>query len=100
MFGLLINPQPQRDESLLGYLQRLAGANGLTGNELIKAFQEASDEDITDWFSTMTLPVSWSPVSSELRQPKSKALKVCHCSTSVFARAVWLNALTGKSPGI
>ncbi|MDN6864799.1 TniQ family protein [Pseudomonas rhodesiae] len=95
MFGLLINPQPQRDESLLGYLQRLAGANGLTGNELIKAFQEASDEDITDWFCTMTLPVSWSPVSSELRQPKSKALKVWSlqykrfCSCCLAERAYW-----------
>lgn len=95
MFGLLINPQPQRDESLLGYLQRLAGANGLTGNELIKAFQEASDEDVTDWFCTMTLPVSWLPVSSELRQPKTKALKVWSlqykrfCSCCLAERAYW-----------
>ncbi|NWD74045.1 TniQ family protein [Pseudomonas gingeri] len=95
MFGLLINPQPQRDESLLGYLQRLAGANGLTGNELIKAFQEASDEDVTDWFCTMTLPVSWSPVSCELRRPKTKTLKVWSlqhkrfCSCCLAESAYW-----------
>ncbi|PTU03584.1 hypothetical protein DBR45_06320 [Pseudomonas sp. HMWF031] len=95
MFGLLINVPPHQDESLLGYLQRLAGANGLSGNELIKAFQEASDEDVTDWFCTMTLPVSWSPVSSELRQPKTKALKLWSlqskrfCSCCLSDHAYW-----------
>ncbi|MGX1182964.1 hypothetical protein AB7M29_000643 [Pseudomonas sp. F-14 TE3623] len=95
MFGLLINPHPQRDESLLGYLQRLAGANGLAGNELIKAFQEASDEDVTDWFGSMTLPVSWPAVSSELRRPTTQALKAwslqCKrfCSCCLAERAYW-----------
>lgn len=95
MFGLLINPKPQCDESLLGYLQRLAGSNGLAGNELIKAFQEASDEDVADWFCTMTLPVSWSQVSSELRQPKTKVLKVWSlqhkrfCSCCLAESAYW-----------
>lgn len=75
MFGLLINVHPHRDESLLGYLQRLAWANGLAGNELIKAFQDASDEEVADWFGSMTLPVSWSAVSSEVRRPTIQALK-------------------------
>ncbi|MGY2442907.1 hypothetical protein [Pseudomonas sp. SDO52101_S400] len=75
MFGLLINIHPHRDESLLGYLQRLAGANGLVGNELIKAFQEASDDDVAIWFGTMTLPASWPAVSFLLRRPTTQALK-------------------------
>ncbi|MHC8356603.1 TniQ family protein [Pseudomonas sp. LB3P81] len=95
MFGLLINPQPQRDESLLGYLQRLAGANGLAGDELIKAFEQAEAGDIAAWFSRFEPPVSWSSVSEELRQPKTKTLKVWslrhkrYCACCLAESAYW-----------
>ncbi|MGV8861907.1 MAG: TniQ family protein [Pseudomonas sp.] len=95
MFGLLINPHPQRDESLLGYLQRLAGANGLAGDELIKAFEQAEAGDIAVWFSRFEPPVSWPSVSEELREPKTKALKVWslrhkrYCACCLAESAYW-----------
>lgn len=49
MFGLLINPRPHQDESLLGYLQRLAKANGLPRKELLTAFARADETDVADW---------------------------------------------------
>lgn len=66
MFGLLINPRPHQDESLLGYLQRLAKANGLPRKELLTAFARADETDVADWLQMMEGPLSWPAVSAEL----------------------------------
>lgn len=76
MFGLLINPQPHHDESLLGYLQRLAKVNGLPGKELISAFSQADEVEVADWLQSIDPPVSWPAVAAEYRAPKAKAFKV------------------------
>lgn len=76
MFGLLINPRPYLDESLLGYLQRLAKVNGLPGKELISAFAQADEVEVADWFQNIDPPVSWPAVAAEYRAPKAKAFKV------------------------
>ncbi|WP_196766239.1 TniQ family protein, partial [Pseudomonas putida] len=76
MFGLLINPRPHQDESLLGYLQRLAKANGLPRKELLTAFARADETDVADWLQMMEGPLSWPAVSAEFRDPRPKGVKL------------------------
>ena len=79
MFGLLINPRPHQDESLLGYLQRLAKANGLPRKELLTAFARADETDVADWLQMMEGPLSWPAVSAEFRDPRPKGVKLWTC---------------------
>ena len=76
MFGLLINPRPHQDESLLGYLQRLAKANGLPRKELLTAFARAGEPEVADWLQMIEGPLSWPTVAAEIRDPKPKGVKL------------------------
>lgn len=76
MFDLLINPRPHHDESLLGYLQRLAKANGLPRKELLTAFARASEPEVTDWLQMIEGPLSWPAFAAEFRNPRPKGVKL------------------------
>lgn len=70
MFGLLVNPAPKHDESLIGYLHRLGGCNGLWNGEVIKLFKESTDEQASKWLDEDVRPISWKDVASEIRAPQ------------------------------
>lgn len=70
MFGLLVNPAPKHDESLVGYLHRLGNCNGLWNEEVIKLFKEFTDEQVDRWLNEGIRPVSWKDVALEIRYPK------------------------------
>ncbi|MBC3455894.1 TniQ family protein [Pseudomonas mosselii] len=76
MFGLLINPRPHHDESLSGYLQRLALANGLTSNDALRAFKQADDCDVKEWIRHCGTPRSWHEAAVELRSPITRPFKI------------------------
>lgn len=99
MFGLLINPVPELDESLVGYLHRLGGANALWNGEIVKKFKELTDAKVYDWLGEDVRPVSWYEVAFELRSPKFTNQKVwslvhskfCpHClAAGLYWRELW-----------
>lgn len=70
MFGLLINPAPMHDESLVGYLHRLGECNGLWNGEVVKLFKELTDEQANEWLGEDIRPVSWKDIATEVRVPK------------------------------
>ncbi|MGJ7547454.1 TniQ family protein [Pseudomonas alloputida] len=84
MFGLLINPRPHHDESLSGYLQRLARANGLTGIDALKAFKQADDSDVNEWIHHVDTPRSWSEAAVELRSPITRPFKIWSVRSTRF----------------
>ncbi|WP_095081041.1 TniQ family protein [Pseudomonas sp. Irchel s3h17] len=95
MFGLLINPTPERDESLLGYLYRLGNCNGLWNGELVKLFKELTDEQVHEWLNEDVRPVSWHDVVTEIRTPKFNNQKVWslanvkYCQVCLAAGFYW-----------
>lgn len=104
MFGLLINPRPHQDESLLGYLQRLAKANGLPRKELLTAFARADETDVADWLQMMEGPLSWPAVSAEFRDPRPKGGQVMDDSSrsllsDLFGQSRLLERKLGLDPG-
>jgi hypothetical protein len=99
MFGLLINPRPHQDESLLGYLQRLAKANGLPRKELLTAFARADETDVADWLQMMEGPLSWPAVSAEFRDPRPKGSSYGRLITLVTVRSVWAKPVIGEKAG-
>lgn len=76
MFGLLINPAPMHDESLVGYLHRLGNCNALWNGEVIKLFKELTDEQVYEWLNENVRPISWHEVVTEIRAPKFNNQKV------------------------
>lgn len=84
MFGLLINPVPEHDESLLGYLYRLGICNGLWNGELVKRFKSLSDEQVNSWLGQCPRPSSWNDVVKEVRNPKFNNQKVWSLAYSKY----------------
>lgn len=76
MFGLLVNPAPNHDESLAGYLHRLGGCNALWNGEVVKLFKELTDEQAHEWLDEDVRPVSWQDVATEIRAPRFNNQKV------------------------
>lgn len=70
MFGLLVNPAPEHDESLVGYLHRLGDCNALWNGEVVKLFKELTAEKVHEWLSEDNRPVSWHQVATEIRAPR------------------------------
>ncbi|WIE50653.1 TniQ family protein [Pseudomonas sp. GM17] len=95
MFGLLINPKPMCDESLVGYLHRLGRSNGLLNGELIKLFKKSSDERVSEWLSEFSRPASWPSMTKEIRHPKNDNMKVWsvthlkYCPVCLAEAAYW-----------
>jgi hypothetical protein len=87
MFGLLINPEPEHDESLLGYLHRLGICNGLWNGELVKLFKGLTDEEVSSWLGQCRRPQSWYDVIKEIRKPKFNNQKVWSLSYSKYCSA-------------
>lgn len=87
MFGLLINPEPEHDESLLGYLHRLGICNGLWNGELVKLFKGLTDEEVSSWLGQCRRPPSWYDVIKEIRKPKFNNQKVWSLSYSKYCPA-------------
>lgn len=87
MFGLLINPEPEHDESLLGYLHRLGICNGLWNGELVKLFKGLTDEEVSSWLGQCRKPPSWYDVITEIRKPKFNNQKVWTLSYSKYCPA-------------
>lgn len=84
MFGLLINPRPHRDESLSGYLHRLAKENGLTGTDTLKAFKWAEESEVKEWIRQFDSPRSWDEAAVELRTPKTRPFKIWSVRSTRF----------------
>lgn len=84
MFGLLINPVPEHDESLLGYLYRLGVFNGLWNGELVKRFKGLTDEQVSTWLGQCSRPSSWHDVVKEIRSPKFNTQKVWSLAYSKY----------------
>lgn len=99
MFGLLINPEPIHDESLIGYLYRFGGCNALWNGELVKQFKESTDERVYQWLRQDLRPVSWYDVAAGTRSPKVvnkklwslKVLKFCPAclADELYWRELW-----------
>lgn len=99
MFGLLINPEPEHDESLLGYLHRLGICNGLWNGEVVKLFKGLTDDEVSSWLGQCSRPPSWYEVVNEIRKPKFNNQKVWslayskYCpdclASSCYWREVW-----------
>lgn len=99
MLGLAVLLPPHHDESLVGYLYRLAHLNAVTGAELLKAFKNAKSDDVKRWTSGPVIPAGWSDLVLELRQPGTRptkpwnhrSRKFCpHClSERSYWRATW-----------
>ncbi|MBX8573808.1 TniQ family protein [Pseudomonas cichorii] len=75
MFGLLITPKPVVDESLYGYLYRLAHANGLAGLEVIAMHRSCVAAGQAEWVQIHS-SVSWLLSVEELVHPATDAIKV------------------------
>lgn len=95
MFGLLIKMRPHHDESLSGYLQRLARANGLTGTDALKAFKRSADSDLEAWIGRFDSPCSWYEAAVELRSPTNRSFKtwstrcVKFCTQCLAEKGYW-----------
>lgn len=74
MLGLLITPTPAADESLYGYLYRLAHANGLAGLEVIALLRSCVTAGQTEWMQIHSA-VSWHLLVEELVHPTTDAIK-------------------------
>ncbi|MFL1553458.1 TniQ family protein [Pseudomonas sp. D47] len=99
MFDLLINPTPMHDESLIGFLHRLAHSNCLSGGEVLGLFKETSDDSVNEWLDSKQRPLSWNLVAEEIRTPKvtnqktwsvacSKYCPVC-LAEGLYWRELW-----------
>lgn len=99
MFGLLINPRPHQDESLLGYLQRLAKANGLPRKELLTAFARADETDVADWLQMMEGPLIGLRylLSFVIQGPRGSSYG--RLITLVTVRSVWAKPVIGEKAG-
>ena len=84
MFDLLINPAPEHDESLLGYLHRLGSCNGLWNGELIKLFKKLPEDEVSAWLNQDSKPSSWHDVVKEIRKPKFNNQKVWSLACSKY----------------
>ena len=99
MFGLLINPDPMHDESLIGYLYRLGVCNALWNGEVVKAFKELTNEQVYKWLRLDLRPVSWYEIEEGVRMPKMidrkiwspTVLKFCPAclATELYWRELW-----------
>lgn len=82
MLGLVVQLEPLPDESLPGYLYRLAAGNGVTGSQVIKLFRERSRE------GEVELPVAmvdaWRPMVAQLLNPGGKPLRIWNASVRRF----------------
>lgn len=95
MLGLVINPAPEHDESLLGYLHRLGRCNALLNGEVIKSFKELTHEQIYAWMSEDIRPKSWSEMVEHVRKPKFNGkqvwslTKLKYCPTCLASGIYW-----------
>lgn len=99
MLGLVINPAPKHDESLLGYLHRLGNCNALWNGEIIHLFKGMTDEQVSTWMREDTRPTSWSEVVGCIRDPRINGKKIWsftkfkYCpiclSSALYWRELW-----------
>lgn len=99
MLRLAFVSTPHQDESLVGYLYRLARLNALTGSEVLGAFRTATSDDVQHWTGGRNCPAGWADMVLELRQPSTRSarpwnwrsLKFCpHCLKEAnYWRASW-----------
>ena len=75
MLGLLVDVVPFPDEGLLGYLHRIAEANGLDGGEVVRMFKMAEDVDPSRG-SAKYARIEWLGVSREVRSPATQPMRL------------------------
>ncbi|MFJ5240868.1 hypothetical protein ACIP86_29825, partial [Pseudomonas neuropathica] len=74
MFGLLVTPKPLMDESLYGYLYRLAHTNGLAGLEVVAMHRSCMAASQKEWVKIHS-SLSWLLSVEELLHPATEAIK-------------------------
>ena len=99
IFGMLIDVAPFAEESLLGFLHRLASANGLNASTLIDEFTYGGDDSICELAMIAKKHWSWPLIAAELITPSTQPMPVwnlrrrrycAHClSEGNYWRAAW-----------
>lgn len=84
MLGLAVTPRPYPDESLVGYLYRLADLNAVTGGEVLKAFRAMSANDTDAWLTADGAPPTWYDECRELRQPSTRSARAWNFRSRKF----------------
>jgi len=81
MFGLVVSADAYPDESLHGYIHRLANFNGLSGRVLLKTFAGSDDDDLGKWLTAKPYPDIWSGMIEELRNPVGRPIRIWNQSS-------------------
>lgn len=95
MLNLASVPDFFPDEDLLGFLHRAAISNVVSPATLLRAFRNASDDDVTRWIMGEGRPMNWLSQSAEIRHPSVRPTKAwCYryrkfCPYCLEASAYW-----------
>jgi hypothetical protein len=76
MFGLAVVPDPYSDESLLGYIYRLAAKNDLAGREVLQLLRDGQQGDAHTVFNVKAPPTFWRQEAKELLRPPTRSARV------------------------
>jgi len=84
MFGLVVSADAFADESLLGFIHRLAHLNALPGCILLKTLVESDADDLGQWLAAQKNAHIWSGMIDEVRNPVSRPIRVWNHSSCMY----------------
>lgn len=84
MLELAVSSPPDVDESLVGYLYRLASLNAVSGQEIVRAFRSKNTEATTFWLREIGAPWYWFDMMRELKEPETRSARLWNFRTHKF----------------